>query len=237
MTEDLQATSFPPAPWQRPLDLLGVLALAPVALPLVLLLALAVRLDSPGPAFFVQERLGRDGRRFRLYKLRSMWQDADQEAHRHRVADLLGAAGRGRPWRPPAADPRVTRLGRLLRRSGLDELPQLYNVLRGEMSLVGPRPALPYEAELWEPWHRQRLLARPGLTGLWQVAGQAAAQGAAAGAGPAAVDFDGMVRLDLDYLRRRSLLLDLRILARTPLALWRRRPAEAAPPSRARPPV
>lgn len=237
MTEDLRVASFPPAPWQRPLDLLGVLALAPVALPLVLLLALAVRLDSPGPAFFTQERLGCQGRRFRLYKLRSMWQDADQEAHRRRVADLLGEAGRGRAWLSPAADPRVTRLGRLLRRSGLDELPQLYNVLRGEMSLVGPRPALPYEAELWAPWHRRRLLVRPGLTGLWQVAGQGADGDAAPGAGPAAVDFDGMVRLDLDYLRRRSLLLDLRILARTPLALWRRRPAEAAPPSQARPPA
>ena len=209
------------------MDLALGLVLAPVLLPLVLALALAVRLDSPGPAFFVQERLGQGGRRFKLYKLRSMRQDADEDAHRQRVARLLGEAGRGQAWGPAAADPRVTRLGRFLRRWGLDELPQLYNVLRGDMSLVGPRPALPYEAELWEPWHRQRLSARPGLTGLWQVEGRAAGGGR-----QAAVDFDGMVRLDLDYLRRRSLTLDLSILARTPAALWRRRSAGGLPRAR-----
>lgn len=213
-----------PAPWQRPLDLVLTLALLPWILPLALVLALAVRFDSPGPAVFVQERLGQGGRRFKLYKLRSMRQDADEDAHRQRVARLLGEEGRGQAWGPAAADPRVTRLGRFLRRWGLDELPQFYNVLRGDMSLVGPRPALPYEAELWEPWHRQRLSARPGLTGLWQVEGRAAG-----GDRQAAVDFDGMVRLDLDYLRRRSLALDLSILARTPAALWRRRPADGLP--------
>lgn len=204
------------APWQRPLDIILTLALLPAALPLIALLALAVRLDSPGPAIFRQERLGVNGRRFALFKLRSMRADADEGVHRRRVDELLRLAGRGRPWRPPAEDPRVTRLGRFLRHSALDELPQLFNVLRGEMSLVGPRPALPYEAEQWASWHRRRLGVRPGLTGLWQVTGRDPAD-------RKPVDFDGMVRLDLDYIGRRSLALDLWILGMTPVAIWRRR--------------
>lgn len=204
------------ARWQRPLDLALTLAFLPLVLPLIILLALLVRLDSPGPAFFRQERLGRGGRRFAIWKLRSMRVGADEAAHRRRVVELLRPEGRGRPWRAPADDPRVTRLGRVLRLSALDELPQLANVLIGDMSLVGPRPALPYEAEQWSAWHHQRLLVRPGLTGLWQVAGRDPASR------QAAVDFDGMVRLDLDYIRRRSLIVDLRILGLTPFAVWRR---------------
>jgi lipopolysaccharide/colanic/teichoic acid biosynthesis glycosyltransferase len=137
---------------------------------------------------------------------------ADSGPHRRHVSRLLRGQARGQPWQAEADDGRVTRLGRLLRRSGLDELPQLYNVLRGDMSLVGPRPALPYEAELWAPWHHGRLAVRPGLTGPWQLA-----------ACRQAMDFDSMVRLDLEYIRRRSPWRYLTILARTPLALLRRR--------------
>jgi len=216
-----KASAGPPvhllsAPWQRPLDIVLTLVFLPAALPLIALLALAVRLDSPGSAIFRQERLGVNGRRFWLFKLRSMRAEADEGEHRRRVDELLRPAGKGRPWLPPAEDPRVTRLGRFLRQSGLDELPQLFNVLRGEMSLVGPRPALPYEAERWAAWHRRRLGVRPGLTGLWQVTGRDPAD-------RSPVDFDGMVRLDLDYIGRRSLALDLWILGMTPVAIWRRR--------------
>ena len=213
----LSIVTLPPAPWQRPLDLVITISLLPLAFPLIVLLALIVRLDSPGPAFFRQERLGRGGRSFVLFKLRSMRAGADEALHRRRVTGLLRPEGRGLPWQAPAHDSRVTRLGRLMRLSAVDELPQLVNVLKGEMSLVGPRPALPYEAEHWSVWHQQRLLVRPGLTGLWQVAGRDPASH------QAAVDFDGMVRLDLDYIRRRSLALDLRILGMTPAAVWRRR--------------
>ncbi len=123
------------------------------------------------------------------------------------------AIARRDPTPFPDKSRRVTRFGRFLRASNLDELPQLFNVLRGEMSLVGPRPALPYEVEVWEDWHHRRLAVLPGITGLWQ------------GDGLERVDFDGMVRLDLEYIRRQSLGLDLAILGRTPLALARRRGA------------
>lgn len=207
---------------KRALDLvLATLALAALA-PLLLLLALLIRLDSPGPVLFIQERVGarragKDGRvweirPFRLYKLRSMYHGADEQIHRaHIQAFIQGRLERrGAPHAPYklAADPRVTRIGRLLRRTSLDELPQLLNVLKGEMSLVGPRPVPLYEAAAYQPWHLERLAALPGITGLWQVKGRAR------------VGFDEMVRLDIAYVRQRSLWLDLQLLAQTiPAAL------------------
>jgi len=185
------------------------------ALPLLALLALCIRLDSRGPVFFKQTRIGRYGRPFQMYKLRSMINDADPGPHREHVRALIqGQALEGKPsWRKLGSDARVTPFGKFLRCSNLDELPQLFNVMRGEMSIVGPRPALPYEVEVWEDWHHRRLSVRPGITGLWQVDGLEL------------VDFDGMVHLDLEYISRQSLGLDLAILGRTPLALARRRGA------------
>jgi lipopolysaccharide/colanic/teichoic acid biosynthesis glycosyltransferase len=194
----------------RALDVaLGGVLLA-AAMPVLVLAAVAIKLDSPGPAMFRQIRLGRHGRPFQLLKLRTMFQDADPAPHRRHVRRLMEDPGAG-PWSPVPSDPRVTRVGRRLRRLCLDELPQLVNVVRGDMSLVGPRPALPYEAETWSDWQRGRLAVAPGITGLWQVDGRGRA------------DFETMVCMDLDYVARRSIRLDLTILARTPGAMLRPR--------------
>jgi lipopolysaccharide/colanic/teichoic acid biosynthesis glycosyltransferase len=194
----------------RGLDLMVGTGLLAAVSPVLAAAAIAVRLDSPGPVLFRQWRLGLNGRPFLLLKLRTMVADADSSMHRDHVRHLIGAGG-GKPWAPIDGDPRVTPVGSRLRALGVDELPQLVNVLRGEMSLVGPRPAVPYEAEAWSDWHRARLAVKPGITGLWQVNGRGAA------------DFETMVRMDLEYIARRSPWLDLRIMARTPAVLLRRR--------------
>jgi lipopolysaccharide/colanic/teichoic acid biosynthesis glycosyltransferase len=190
------------------LDLCAVLALAPLAVPLVAVLWALVRIGSPGPGFYGQPRVGRGGRSFRCWKLRSMTAGAEAALARHLAADPSAA----RQWaarQKLAHDPRVTRLGRLLRRTSLDELPQLWNVFRGEMSLVGPRPVTRgelarYGADAWA-----YLCCRPGLTGAWQVAGRNA------------LSYAARVRLDVDYARRAGLATDLRILAATPRAVLR----------------
>ena len=194
---------------KRSLDLATSLIGLILASPILALVAIAVKLESRGPVLFRQQRLGLGGRPFTLYKFRSMFSSAEQDRHRDHVRELI----RGDPdarsaeevWVPIAADPRVTRLGAFLRRSHLDELPQLINIVRGEMSLVGPRPPIPYEVEVYEPWHLRRLSVVPGLTGLWQ----ATAWGR--------VSFDEGVVLDLAYIDRRSFGLDLRLIGRT---LW-----------------
>lgn len=190
------------ASWQRVakrvVDIGLAAALLILTAPLWLIIALAIKLDSPGPVIFRQRRVGKDGRLFTFYKFRGMV--ADAEARLHEVAHLNEVDG---PIFKSRRDPRVTRVGRVLRRTSLDELPQLWNVLRGEMSLVGPRPPLPMEVAQYEPWQRDRLLAPGGITGLWQVSGRNM------------LGFEEMVRLDLDYITRWSLWLDLRILART----------------------
>jgi exopolysaccharide biosynthesis polyprenyl glycosylphosphotransferase len=177
--------------------------------PLWLVIALLVRLDSRGPVFYRQERVGMDGRIFLFLKFRTMRADSDDAPHREYQRKLI--AGRPdtnlgddeRPVYKLRDDPRVTRVGRVLRRLSLDELPQLLNVLRGDMSVVGPRPPIPYEVEAYELWHRKRLDMKPGLTGLWQVSGRNR------------LSFDEMVRLDLFYIENWSLLLDLKIILRT----------------------
>jgi len=166
--------------------------------PLLLLISLAIKLDSPGPILFKQLRVGKGGRRFVLYKFRSMHQGAEEE--RPRLAELDEVVG---PTFKMRHDPRCTRVGRVLRRTSLDELPQLYNVLRGEMSLVGPRPAIPLEVEQYQEWHRKRLEASPGITGLWQVSGRSQ------------LAFDEMCLLDIYYLENWSPLLDLKITLKT----------------------
>ena len=195
---------------RRICECLLLIIILPPALISIAILALFVRIDSRGPAFFRQERVGQNGRLFGMLKLRSMHQDSEERLHEAHVHELIKKSAQGEPWMRITDDPRVTRLGAILRRTGLDELPQIFNILRGDMSLIGPRPALPYEVELWKEWHHQRLSVPPGVTGLWQVEGRDR------------VDFDGMVRMDLDYIERLSPLLDLSILFRTPLAIFAR---------------
>jgi lipopolysaccharide/colanic/teichoic acid biosynthesis glycosyltransferase len=179
------------------MDVALVVAASPLVVPLLALCVLAIRLDSPGPALFVQQRTGRGGKRFRMHKLRTMVIDADR-----RKDECMHLNQHVWPDFKIDADPRVTRVGRFLRRTSLDELPQLLDVLRGDMSLVGPRPTS-FGSETYRLWHTARLESLPGLTGLWQVSGRAD------------LEFDDRVRLDIAYYRNRSLRLDLGILVRT----------------------
>jgi exopolysaccharide biosynthesis polyprenyl glycosylphosphotransferase len=166
--------------------------------PLLLIIAVLVKLDSPGPAIFKQTRIGRGGRKFTVYKFRTMREGAEQE--QDALQDLNEAQG---ALFKIKEDPRRTALGKFLRRRSLDELPQLYNVLRGEMSMVGPRPQLVGEVEQYQAWHKKRLETWPGMTGLWQVSGRSD------------LSFDDMVLLDIYYVENWSLLLDLRIALKT----------------------
>lgn len=183
--------------------------------PLFLVIAVAIKLSSRGPVFFRQQRVGRYGTPFSFLKFRSMQINNDPHVHKQYVEQLIAGQaerqplnGNGQGVYKLTNDPRVTRVGALLRRTSLDELPQLWNVLKGEMSLVGPRPAIPYEVEAYQIWHRRRVLeAKPGITGLWQVSGRSR------------VKFDDMVRLDVRYALVRSLWLDLKILVLTPKAV------------------
>ncbi len=203
---------------KRCLDVLVAVVLLLVLAPLLLLVALAIVLETPGPVLFSQERAGSrrrtaggtttwEARPFRVYKFRTMVPNAGSGAHEAHVRAFVEgriewANGAGAAFKL-RSDPRVTRVGRLLRKTSIDELPQLVNVLRGEMSLVGPRPVPLYEAELYGARERERFHALPGITGLWQVNGRCD------------LSFEEMIRLDLEYVRRRSLALDLCILART----------------------
>lgn len=203
----LPARSGSPALWwKRPIDAVLAAALLLAALPLIGCLALAIVLDSPGPALLRQSRVGRAGAPFEMWKLRTMHADCDQTAHQRVAADWFAGQARGGRYKS-LADPRITRVGRLLRRTNVDELPQLFNVLRGEMSLVGPRPALSYELEHYQPAYFARLAVPPGVTGLWQVTRRDR------------LSAGEMMDLDLRYVRELSPWLDLKILARTVPAL------------------
>jgi lipopolysaccharide/colanic/teichoic acid biosynthesis glycosyltransferase len=196
---------------KRALDIAGAIAGILLLSPLMLLTAIAVALDSPGPIFFRQTRVGKGGATFGFYKFRSMFVNADDRIHREFVTKLirgkLDEVNQGDAENPHykiKADPRVTRVGHFIRRTSIDELPQLFNVLKGDMSLVGPRPPLPYEVENYASWHLTRILeVTPGITGLWQVEGHSS------------TTFDDMVRLDLQYIRKCSFSIDLRILFKT----------------------
>jgi lipopolysaccharide/colanic/teichoic acid biosynthesis glycosyltransferase len=200
---------------KRMIDVLGSLMLLAILSPVFLIIAAAVRLTSRGPVLFQQKRIGEHGTPFIFLKFRSMYMNNDSSKHEEYVrkliagqADKKSADGNGKSVFKLINDPRITPVGKFLRRSSLDELPQLLNVLRGEMSLVGPRPPVPYEVDAYATWHRRRLLeAKPGITGLWQVYGRSR------------VEFDDMVRLDLRYARDCSPLLDLKILLQTPRAV------------------
>ena len=183
---------------RRALDVLVSAAALLLLLPFLAVIALLIRLDSPGPVLFVQTRVGRHGQHFPVFKFRSMFTDAEERLH-----TVLAANERTGPVFKIKRDPRITRCGRWLRRCSVDEVPQLLNVLRGEMSLVGPRPALPREVALYTPAQAGRLLVLPGLTGLWQVSGRAT------------LSFEASVALDLAYVQRQSAWLNVTILART----------------------
>lgn len=180
------------------MDRVGAALALLLCLPLLAALALAIKLDSPGPVLFRQIRMGRGGRRFALYKLRTMAVDAER-----RKASLQHRNEMSGPVFKIKNDPRITRVGRFLRKYSLDEFPQLYNVLRGDMSLVGPRPALPTEVARFEPWQRRKLSVLPGLTCLWQIGGRNA------------IDFENWMKLDLQYIDTWSLWLDIKILLKT----------------------
>ncbi|MHB0875269.1 MAG: sugar transferase [Anaerolineae bacterium] len=190
---------------KRLLDVVGATAGLVLAAPVMAAIAVAVKLDSPGPVLFRQERGGALGRPFRMYKFRTMVADAEAQLGRYVDLDALAE-----PVFKLRHDPRVTRVGRYLRRTSLDELPQLVNVLRGDMSLVGPRPEECRLVERYDDWQRQRILMKPGLTGPAQVSGRGD------------LGLDARVRLEVAYMRRYSLLKDLAILARTIPAVLRR---------------
>jgi lipopolysaccharide/colanic/teichoic acid biosynthesis glycosyltransferase len=192
--------------WKRSLDLVVILLVSPGLLLIGAVVALIIKLGSPGPVFFRQKRIGYQGREFTIFKFRTMRTDAKDESHRQHTAELIRS---NNPMVKLDArkDPRLIPLGSALRATGLDELPQIMNVLIGDMSLVGPRPCMPYEYALYEPWHRRRFEAVPGLTGLWQVSGKNR------------TTFDEMVRLDIEYAERQSLGLDLAIMLKTLPAL------------------
>ena len=199
----------------RALDLGVAVLLLVVLAPLLIAIAVAIRIDSPGRAIYRQRRLGRDRRPFVVNKFRTMRTGATHDSHRDFVLALIDGAGPvdagERPVFKMAGDDRVTRLGGFLRTTSLDELPQLWNVVRGDMSLVGPRPPIAYEVEHYPQHWFERFAVKPGLTGLWQVSGRSE------------IGLEEMVRLDVQYARTRSLWLNVRILLRTvPVVLGRR---------------
>jgi lipopolysaccharide/colanic/teichoic acid biosynthesis glycosyltransferase len=213
--QNREETNRPRRALKRVMDIAGSLALLVLLSPVFAIIAAAVKLTSRGPVLFKQRRIGEHGTPFTFLKFRSMYVNNDASKHQEYVRQLIagqaqkeGSEGRRSGVFKLVNDPRITPVGRFLRRSSLDELPQFINVLRGEMSLVGPRPPVPYELEAYETWHRRRLLeAKPGITGLWQVYGRSR------------VEFDDMVRLDLRYARHSSPWLDLKILLQTPKAV------------------
>lgn len=200
-----ERTSVVEPPAKRAIDITLSLLAMPLLLPLLALIALAVRIDSPGPVLFTQQRTGRDGERFAMYKFRTMVRDA--EALKASLAHLNILP-------PPdfkiPDDPRITRVGRFLRKTSLDELPQVFNVLRGEMSIVGPRPTS-FAPSTYSLWHTARLEVRPGITGRWQIMGRNEAT------------FDERLRMDIAYIRNMSIREDLRIILMTVLSVVNRR--------------
>jgi len=201
-----------PLAFKRLLDVLGSSAAILLALPLLLAIAAAIKLSSPGPVLFRQERVGQLQKRFMFLKFRSMYVNSDPTVHQKFMKKYMEGGGadhctgsKDERTYKITKDPRVTPIGKWLRKTSLDELPQFFNVLKGEMSLVGPRPPIPYESECYDLWHRRRVNeAKPGITGLWQVNGRSS------------LPFDDAVRLDIKYIREWSLWLDFKILLQTP---------------------
>jgi len=217
---------------KRIIDIIISLFALILLFPFMLLIAILIRIDSPGPVIFTQKRITTlrkkvngayewDRVEFSFYKFRTMKHNADSTLHRNYVKALiehedqtLSSLSNANPKiKKLTNDPRITRLGRLLRRSSIDELPQFWNVLKGDMSVVGPRPAIPYELDFYKPWYFRRFQSKPGLTGLWQVVARCS------------IDFDGMVKLDIEYIRKQSFIEDLKIILMTPVAIFLHRGA------------
>jgi len=202
---------------KRGMDIIGAMVGLLLFSPFMLLSAVAIKADSSGPIIFKQSRVGRKGGRFSFYKFRSMYFNGDDHIHREYVTNLIkgdiekiNQGNEEAPLYKIKSDPRVTPVGKIIRKTSIDELPQFFNVLKGEMSLVGPRPPLPYEVEKYKPWHLRRILeVKPGITGLWQVDGRSR------------TSFDDMVRLDVRYAQNWSLWLDIKILLKTVRAVIR----------------
>jgi lipopolysaccharide/colanic/teichoic acid biosynthesis glycosyltransferase len=205
-----------PGTLKRGIDIIGSVVALICAFPLFVVIAIAIKATSKGPVFFRQSRIGQRGHPFVFLKFRSMYVGNNPGIHKKYVQQMIAGTAARQPSDTSGPgvfkltqDPRITKVGSFLRRTSLDELPQFINVLKGEMSLVGPRPSLPYEVEAYDLWHRSRLLeAKPGITGLWQVSARSR------------VTFDEMVRLDLQYARSWTPWLDLQILLRTPVAVF-----------------
>jgi lipopolysaccharide/colanic/teichoic acid biosynthesis glycosyltransferase len=195
---------------KRLLDImLTLLLLIPICI-VIVIVAILIRLDSPGPIFYRQKRVGRHGVEFSMFKFRSMYVNSDDSLHRDAIVKYMngqemngGAAAAIKFKYKLSDDPRVTRVGCFIRKTSIDELPQFFNVLRGEMTLVGPRPPLPYEVEYYTPYQWLRLSGKPGLTGIWQVYGRSR------------VDFQNMVEMDIEYLQHQSFWEDLKLIALT----------------------
>ncbi len=191
---------------KRILDIVFILLIAPFILFVGLIVAICIKLDSKGPVFFRQKRIGQDGNVFEMLKFRSMYVNSDQMAHREKILQYMNGQKLNNDDKTGAMaykdvkDPRITKIGRFIRKTSLDEIPQFWNVLCGQMSLVGPRPPLPYEVELYSAHEWQRMAGKPGLTGTWQVYGRSR------------VTFQNMVEMDIEYLENQSLLTDLKLI-------------------------
>lgn len=220
--------------WKRIFDVCLVLLALPVIIPVVIIIAICIKLDSKGPVFFSQKRVGAklvegsqgftwEQQDFMLLKFRTMIPDAPSDLHQSFVKAYIAgdeaemariqrvSSTGGRNSYKLERDPRITRIGYWLRKTSLDELPQFWNILKGDMSLVGPRPAIPYEVDMYEPWHHQRLQTVQGLTGYWQTSGRSS------------ISFEEMVNLDIDYIQRQSFWMDLKILLLTvPVVVFRK---------------
>jgi lipopolysaccharide/colanic/teichoic acid biosynthesis glycosyltransferase len=198
--------------WKKCIDILGAGFGLVASAPLFLIVSIIIKVVSPGPIFFRQVRVGYRGEHFELFKFRTMHVDVDTSEHETYLSKLIRGGNEGSissdtPMEKIDNKNQIIPFGTILRKSCIDELPQLINVLRGEMSLIGPRPAIPYEVEQYSKWHLDRLNCTPGLTGLWQVSGKNA------------LSFNEMIRLDLHYICNKSILLDLKILLKTPVAI------------------
>lgn len=198
--------------WKRAFDIVGSLCALVLLLPLFLIVGIYIKTVSPGPIFFKQKRVGCGGTSFELYKFRTMKVNADASIHQQYLTELINSSKNGKnpgdPMKKLLKDPRIIPFGGFIRASGLDELPQLINVLVGHMSLVGPRPSIFYEVEHYRLWHKGRFDVIPGLTGLWQISGKNK------------LGFNEMIRLDIQYAKKCSFLLDLKILLKTPYTVY-----------------
>lgn len=183
---------------KRLLDLVGAIVGIIITCPITLIVAIAIKLESKGPVFFAQERVGINGKKFKMYKFRSMVVNAEELKEKLSAHNEMSG-----PMFKMKEDPRVTKIGKIIRKTSIDELPQLINILKGEMSLVGPRPSLPKEVEEFEPWMLERLRVKPGLTCYWQVSGRNS------------IDFEDWMKLDIKYVRERSLWIDIKLIFKT----------------------